>query len=132
MRRKARTSYSLAQEARDLFMTFRICKMSSEEIEARLKTWRETFPKRLTNHERGFVDGYVWALRDALWQDVEFVYRDANGILYSTHKGTELRSTEEFYQRGEGCLLGDMECAHVWKGSSKPYTKFSVISKAKA
>ncbi len=132
MQRKARTQYSIAQEARDLYAMFRVCKMTADEMNTRLAAFRATWPKRMTNHERGFVDGYLWSLYDGVWQHVEFCYRDANGVLYSTHKESTHRLTEEFYASGRGRELCDMECAHVWKGSDKPYTAWSVPNKPRA
>lgn len=125
MRKAARTGYRLCEEAKSIYSTARICKMTSAEISERVEAWRATFPKRLTVNEHGFVSGFIHALNDAIWQEVEFCYRDGAGVIYSTHKASTHRLTEEFYASGRGCELADMESAFLWKGSDKPYTKWS-------
>ncbi len=91
---------------------------------------RERTPKgrnRYTASERNYVSGYKDALYDALWRDMEFCYRDANGTLFTTDKGkTNKRQTEEFYARQAGAELGNMEAAHVWRGTDKAFTEWTI------
>lgn len=76
----------------------------------------------------GFVNGLLRASHSRIMQEmVEFVYRAPDGKLYSTHKGTSLNSTAEFYARGEGHLLGTFPRGFVWKGTDKEFV--SITSK---
>lgn len=74
----------------------------------------------------GYVSGLIAAQRDQLWRKTEFVYRDRDGTLYSTAKNSIHRSTEEWYSSGRGSELGTLERAHVWLGTDKPYTEWSL------
>lgn len=79
-----------------------------------------------------FVQGYVFGLlaahRAAQWSKMEFCYVE-NGILFSTHRESVHRSTQEFYSSGRGCELGKLPCAHFWKGTDKPFTPIRPIDK---
>lgn len=100
---------------------------TSADIHVKALAVLSAMPKRMAVSERTFARGYLRALMDALWSDVEFCYRDAQGVLYSTHSDSTHRKTEEFYQSGRGSELAALECAHVWKGTDKPFTAWSVI-----
>ncbi len=43
------------------------------------------------------------------------------GILFSTHKQSTHRLTEEFYSAGKGAELGGLPNGIYWRGSDKPY-----------
>lgn len=105
----------------------RVMKETSTKIHARTLTIMRNAPKGLPRHVRDYVQGYIHALLDALWLEVEFCYRDAEGVIFSTQQGSTHRSTEEFYLNNKGHLLADMESAQLWKGTDKPYTEWSLI-----
>jgi len=111
---------------RDAYSTSRSLKSTAEVTSERVSNIFKALPKSTPRHVREFLRGYNHALNDALWSDVEFCYRDAEGVLYSTHRGSTHRSTEEFYSTGRGCELGNLECAHVWRGTDKPYTDWAI------
>lgn len=77
-----------------------------------------------------FVQGYVFGLlaahRAAQWSKMEFCYVE-NGVLFSTHRESVHRNTEEFYASGRGSELGKLPCAHFWKGTDKPFTPIRPI-----
>lgn len=81
--------------------------------------------RRYSVYLAGFAQGYNRALSDALWQKLEFCYRDHDGTLYSTHLDSTHRSTHEWANRG--AELGKLPGAHVWKGTDKPFAPFKVI-----
>lgn len=112
---------------RAVISTGRIQKLTHAEIASNARAVLDSMPKRMRQYEKTYASGYIRALLDALWSEVEFCYRDASGVLYSTHKDTPHRKTEEFYSSGRGCELGNMEGAHVWKGTDKPFTAWSVV-----
>jgi len=121
----------------DIFSHAVICKQTSSEwngmvreflamLNERTPGGTRRYSQEFVGYARGFarcLDRRIMEGPDAL---VEFVYRDAEGVCYSTHKTSTHRSTEEFYETGRGCELGDMECAHVWKGTSKPFTPWTI------
>lgn len=53
---------------------------------------------------------------------------DASGVLFSTHRDSTHRKTEEFYAANRGCELPKLEGAHVWKGTASNYTPWRVPS----
>ena len=69
----------------------------------------------------GYFAGYIAAKRSELWNEVEFCYM-VKGELYSTHRDSNRKTTEEFYQTGRGHILVDSPGAHYWKGSDKKFT----------
>lgn len=109
---------------------------------AMLPLWQELSSKtpagrhRYTAYTRGFARG----VHDALWhtlmqEKVEFVYQlrqdlpeisAKKGELFSTHKQSVHRLTEEFYAAGIGIKLNDAYYSHVWKGTDKPIGAWSV------
>lgn len=113
------------QRIRDAVSTGRIMKMTHAEIHAKALAVLNAMPKRMTQGERTYARGYLQALLDALWSEVEFCYRDASGTMFSTARDTARRTTEEFYSTGRGCELGKLESAHIWKGSDKVFTDWS-------
>jgi hypothetical protein len=110
---------------RDVFSTVRICRMPATDARERVQSVFNALPKSTPRHVIEFLRGYCTALQDSVWSDVEFCYRDASGTLFSTHRDSTHRKTEEFYASGKGCELGNLESAHVWKGTDKPYTPWS-------
>lgn len=125
LKRAVEVQNHLVMCVRDAVSCGRICKMSHSEICERAASYVAKAPRGTPRHVREYVMGYYRAIVDALWLEVEFCYRDADGVVYSTHKDSARRRTEEFYARNEGHLLSGMECAHLWKGSDKEFTKWS-------
>lgn len=86
------------------------------ELNSRTKT-----RARYTQYIKGFVQGLITAHRARIFQnEVEFCYI-VDGVLYSTHKNSTHKSTEEFYQNGTGHLLNDAKSGLYWKGTELPY-----------
>ena len=86
------------------------------ELNSRTKT-----RARYTQYIKGFVQGLITAHRARIFQnEVEFCYI-VDGVLYSTHKNSTHKSTEEFYQNGTGHLLTYAKSGHFWKGTELPY-----------
>lgn len=112
---------------RDVYSTVRMCRMMHADA---IKICRErvfdALPKSTPRHVQEFLRGYDCALYDAIWSEVEFCYRDAEGVIYSTHKDSTHRLTQEFYASGRGCELCTLERAHLWKGTDKPYTGWTM------
>ncbi len=70
----------------------------------------------------GYVSGYIAAKRNEIWQSkVEFCY-EYKGELYSTHKNSTRKTTQEFYDRNEGHILADCVGRHYWMGTDKAYS----------
>lgn len=70
----------------------------------------------------GYVSGYIASKRNDIWRNkVEFCY-EYNGELYSTHKESKHKTTQEFYDRNEGYILSGCKGAHYWKGTNKPFS----------
>lgn len=88
-----------------------------EEVYSRTTSGQDVYDR----YTQGAVCGMIQYATHNLW---EFCYRDSSGIIFSTHKDSIHRTTEEFYASGRGCELANMECAHVWKGTDKPFTEW--------
>lgn len=117
----------------NIFITASACRWTHSRLvdELGTKVWtplNQRFPngkRKFSQYLCGYASGLVHAYTDAIWRnDVEFVYRSTDGALFSTSKNSTHRSTEEFYSAGRGCELGNMDCAHVWRGTDKPFTEF--------
>jgi hypothetical protein len=113
---------------RDIVSTGRIMRSTHSEIHDKALAMLAAMPTRFTVGDRTYVSGYLQALLDSLWSEVEFCYRDASGVIFSTAKNSAHRMTEEFYASGRGCELVDMECAHLWRGTDKPFTAWATHS----
>jgi hypothetical protein len=109
----------------------RVCRMDSKAALDHLTRYVLSEVNRTTGkvrprpvysyHMKGFVSGYCRAWDNARYRnDLEFCYLQ-NGILFSTHKDSIHRKTEEFYAAGKGCELGDLPSGHYWKFSDKPF-----------
>lgn len=118
----------------DIFSTAQICKQTSQELRERLCTFLAELNERTPGGNRrysvelvGYARGFAAAYDRRLMQEqVEFVYRDKAGVIFSTWRQSTHRSTEEFFSTGRGIELGEMEAAHVWRGTDKPFTPWSV------
>jgi hypothetical protein len=122
----------------DIYSTAEICKFTSAEINARVRSFMDLLNERTPGGARrysqefvGYARGFARALDRRIMEGprclVEFVYRDANGVIYSTHATTDhAHTTEEFYSTGRGSELGNLEAAHVWKGTDKPFTPWAI------
>lgn len=116
----------------DAFSAARSFRESHEAIDARIAEIREELSSktptgrwRYPAYERNVVSGYIAARYDDIWQHVEFCYRDASGTLFSVHRNSTHRKTEEFYAANRGHELPQLEGAHVWKGTDRNYTPWS-------
>lgn len=71
---------------------------------------------------KGYVSGLEAAENARLYREfLEYCYL-VGGVLYSTHRDSTHRKTEEFYSRNAGHELGNAEAhGHYWKGSDKPF-----------
>lgn len=71
---------------------------------------------------RGYVAGLEAAESARLYREfLEYCYC-VDGVLYSTHKESVHRKTEEFYARNAGHELSSAAVhGHYWKGTDKPY-----------
>ena len=94
-----------------------------EEVYSRAPSGRPRYDR----WTQGAVCGMIQYAHNSLWEKLEFCYRDSEGNIFSTGKDSVHRSTEEFYASGCGCELGNMECAHVWRGTDKAYTEWARI-----
>lgn len=111
-----------------------------------LPLWQELASKteggrhRYTAYTRGFARGIF----DTHWhrimrEKVEFVYKPAvdvpqigakAGELFSTHKVSVHRRTEEFYVAGLGIMLNEAYYTHVWLGTDKPISAWAAPRKS--
>lgn len=117
----------------DLYSTVAICKMQSDHendlVRDRIRVeLNRKHGKRAvySAYVHGYIAGLMEMHRAAIWSKVEFCYVE-NGVLFSTHRDSTHRSTEEFYSAGRGCEFGNLPCAHFWKGTDKPYTPIKNI-----
>lgn len=108
----------------DIFNMHIISCSTSEQISETLKlsVWEPLAAKRPSGRYRcqRWMASYCHGLIDLHYDliqrhHVEFVYRFADGVAYSTHKDSKHRKTEEFYQAGKGHLLGLMPSGFIWK-----------------
>lgn len=122
------TLRDIRMAVRDAYSSLRICKGVLNDpdrlaiLEAELNTRTPMGRPRYSLWTRG----YAYGLKEAEWNqimhnEVEFCYRhpDRPEVLFSTHKVSVHRKTEEFYERNAGPELNDYESAHVWKGTNK-------------
>ena len=123
----------------DIVITGTSCRSTHAEMHARfmeivltpLNSRAPSGRRRHSAYLSGYAEGFYNAHMEHVWRDqVEFCYRDVDGVLYSVWRESTHRLTEEFYKAGRGCELGNMECAHVWCGTNKPFTSWAFISKA--
>lgn len=82
--------------------------------------------RRYSPSDLSFILGYVEAQFEWVWQQVEFVYRDKHGNIYSTHRESDHATTAVFYDEGRGSELGDMEATHLWKHNGKAFGDWTV------
>lgn len=118
----------------DAIFDAKLCHVKSSELSAKFDKIREEVysrtPSGRARYDRwtqGAVAGMIQYASHSLWEKMEFCYRDSEGIIFSTHKDSIHRTTEELYAVGRGCELANMECAHVWKGTDKPFTQWNRI-----
>ncbi len=112
----------------DAFHMVELCRMTSRamrdyvqsKINAELCRETKTRPV-YSRYERGYVHGLIRA-RETRIQNamVEFCYLK-DGVLYSTHKQSTHRTTEEFYSSGRGAELANLPSGFYWKGTDKPF-----------
>jgi hypothetical protein len=127
----------IEQQVRSHFQMIEHCHGTLDRLNSVMfPLWQELASKtpggrhRYTAYTRGFARGVFDAFWHTLMQEkVEFVYklrRDVPQInakrdeLFSTHKQSVHRLTEEFYEAELGILLSDAYHSHVWKGTDKP------------
>lgn len=108
---------------RDIWSSARIYHSTHDDILKRLRSVNDSIA-HCPAWVRGYVDGYDKALFDANWQYLEFCYAqiiDGETVLFSTHKDSTHRKTEEFYNSGRGHELSTLEGRHYWKGTNRPF-----------
>ena len=76
---------------------------------------------------KAFVEGQYRLLSDLHYDNLEFCYIQDTGdntppILFSTHKDTEKRSTDEWYEAGKGAELGKLKSGFFYRDTyNKPF-----------
>lgn len=113
----------------DCFSCARSFKSTSEELRAKLDQFVYSELNRKWGNRSiysAFMQGYVRGLIHSedsrlMREDVEFCYLQG-GVIFSTHRTTVHRTTEEFYSAGRGCELGALPRGFYWKGTDKPFT----------
>ena len=133
----------IESQIRSHFQMVEYCRGTLDRLNSMMfPLWQELSSKtpggryRYTAYTRGFARGVHSALWHTLMQEkVEFVYQlrkdvpqinAKKGELFSTHKQSVHRLTEEFYEAELGILLNDAYYSHVWKGTDKPIGAWSV------
>lgn len=122
----------------ELFSTVRVCRMTSAQVIERTDSaiYEELNRKHGTravysSYVKGYVAGLISAARARIYaEQVEFCYV-IDGVIFSTHKTSSHRLTEEFYSAGRGAELANYPSGHFWKDSNKPYTGPSLLSASK-
>lgn len=112
----------------ECYSMIELSRMPSADALAYIKQWIDAELTRkhgkravYSQYEQGFVRGMCRARDNRIVRDlVEFCYVE-NGILFSTHKDSTHRKTEEFYTAGRGCELGNLPSGFFWKGTDKPW-----------
>lgn len=112
----------------DLFSSAISFKLTSEEINARLKrvVWEELgsrTPKgrpRYSIYMKGYVQGLVDRHRDEIWKLVDFRYL-YEGVLYSTDKSAKNNTNYLHSLNLPSEEWRKMKCGHYWTGTDKPY-----------
>lgn len=129
MKKKFAHTGDITNAINSAFTSARTFRESHETIDARVAVIRDELnsktPRgkwRYTQYERHFAEGFMRARYEDIWQHVEFCYRDSAGVLYSTHRDSTHRKTEEFYSTGRGAELCRLPGAFVWKGTDRNYT----------
>ena len=112
----------------EVYSMVTLCKMEqSAELDYVQKHIRTELARKWGNRAvysvylQGYVQGLIDAQRERITRELtEFCYVQ-NGILFSTHKQSTHRLTEEFYSAGKGRELGNLPNGIYWRGSDKPY-----------
>jgi hypothetical protein len=112
----------------DTYSMIESCRMNSADTLAYIRKWIDAELTRkhgsravYSQYLQGFVRGMCRARDNRIMRDlVEFCYVE-NGVLFSTHRESAHRKTEEFYSAGRGCELAGMPSGFFWKGTDKPY-----------
>jgi len=108
------------QATRDLWRSARVFHLSHKTILER----RDVIMARLDKCPR-WVRETVLAVNSEYLHQVydylEFCYMGKDGVLYSTHKKSKHRSTEEFYSSGRGHELFHLQGDHYWRGSKDKF-----------
>lgn len=129
MRKRFQDSGDTARAINEAFEAARRIGETQEQLLARLQIIRDELNSktpggawRYDQYMRAHAQGYIQARHDDVMRKyVEFCYRDAAGVLYSTHRDSTHRKTEEFHASGRGAELSTLEGTHVWKGTDKPF-----------
>jgi len=113
----------------EVFTMAKLCKHTTVQLNDSIAKSMEVIYSRTPSGrlrysiwEQGYSRGLIAANNSAIWQDVEFCYRDKDGIIYSTARNSMHRSIDILYGNGKSSLINNMECAHLWIGSYKEYT----------
>ncbi len=96
-----------------------------EELNTRTEGGRWRYPSYLRGYAEGLIDAEFHRI---LVHEVEFCYRHPETkVIFSTHRDSTHRRTEEFYERQAGHELNNYESAHVWKGTDKPFGEWEPV-----
>lgn len=89
-----------------------------DELSRKTATGRRVY----TAYIDGFVHGMTTVLREGLYRnELEYCYVDTDGVLYSTHRESTHRSTEDWYKAGKGAELYKLFNGHFWRGTDKVF-----------
>lgn len=107
-------------EAMELYAKF------AEKIGDPLEERQPNGRRKHSERTAGFAQGLIYLEIQNIWHEhIEFVYKNEQGVLFSTHKQSTFRRTEEYFSSNRGHELGDLPCAHVWRGTEKLWTPWS-------
>lgn len=128
MRNKILGMYDFEMKVYSLYTNARIFNVSSDTIRERLDQCIYTelnsvTPKgkaRYSRYMKGYVTGLVAMCNKEMYNHVEFCY-EINNVLFSTHKDSKRRTTEEFYTNGRGHELLDKQGYFYYKNSDTKY-----------
>lgn len=111
-----KTSRCTSSEAYKLFDDYILNELNTKTAAGRA---------RYTAGQRAYIKGMVDISLHSLWQDVEFCYRTKDGKVYGTHQDT--KQTHKTSDLSSLAFLNDCESAHLWKGTTKEFTNWSVM-----
>lgn len=106
-------------------MMGRLLEPLREELNTRTAFGRRRYPTYLAGYAQGLIDAEFQRI---MLYELEFCYRHPDTkAIYSTHRDSVHRLTEEFYERHAGHELNNYESAHCWKGTDKPFGKWEPV-----
>ena len=117
---------------KDVYSMAELCGMTDTKVNELIKArvWDELESRtahgarRYPNTLKAYLSGYVWALRESVWQKVEFCYLDDNGDIYSTNDTSAHKLTRELYAQEKGADMRKMKSAFLWIKTGKNFTEW--------